>query len=447
MSEVKKLSGGLDIRLSGRAETVYGQSGAATLYAIKPTDLQGFKPKLKVSEGDQVQAGDALVMDKTRPAIVVTSPVSGTVKSVVRGERRRIEAVIVEASAAPAPVEIGKMDPASATTEQVRERLLTTGAWTYLKQRPYNIVADPDRQPKAIYVSTFDTAPLAPDYDMIVRGNEAAFQAGVTALSKLAPVHVGVNARGASRAFTEVKGATVTAFQGKHPAGCVGVQINHTCPINPGETVLTANVQEVVAIGKLFAEGKIDYSRVVVLDGSEVRRPAYFRTTLGAQISSFAAANVADGHVRLISGDPLTGTQVTPDGFLGYHDSQVCALPEGDKPEFLGWLMPGLGKFSMSRTFLTWLAGSKEYTLDTNTHGEPRAIVVSGEMERVLPMDIYPEHLIKAILAKDIDKMIELGIYEVVEEDMALCEFVSTSKLPVQRILRNGLNLMMEEVG
>ena len=308
-------------------------------------------------------------------------------------------------------------------------------------------MADPAAQPKAIFISTFDTAPLAPDYDHIIRGNEQAFQDGVDALAKIAPVFVGVREQGAAKAFADVKNATVTVFAGKHPAGCVGVQINHVNPINAGEKVFTIQPQEVVAVGKIFAEGKLDFSRVIVLDGSEVKKPAYYRTTLGAQLKPILEGNINTNDTRIISGNVLTGTKVEADGFLGYYDSQVTVIPEGDKPEFFGWITPGLNKFSASRTFFTWLCGNKEYTLDTNTHGEPRAIVVSGEMEKVFPMDIYPEHLIKAVLAKDIDKMIDLGIYEVVEEDMALCEFVSTSKTPVQKILRNGLNLMMQEVG
>lgn len=447
MSDVIKLRKGLDIRLKGKAETVYGQASEPELYAIKPTDFWGMKPKMAVKEGDKVQAGDVLFFDKQRPEIVFVSPVEGEVAAVVRGERRAIQAVVVKASAAPAPVEVGKLDIASATREQVVDKLLKTGAWTYFRQRPYNVVADPAAQPKAIFISTFDTAPLAPDYDHIIRGNEQAFQDGVNALAKIAPVFVGVREQGAAKAFSDVKNATVTAFAGKHPAGCVGVQINHVNPINAGEKVFTIQPQEVVAVGKIFAEGKLDFSRVIVLDGSEVKKPAYYRTALGAQLKPILEGNINTDDTRIISGNVLTGTKVEADGFLGYYDSQVTVIPEGDKPEFFGWITPGLNKFSASRTFFTWLCGSKEYTLDTNTHGEPRAIVVSGEMEKVFPMDIYPEHLIKAILAKDIDKMIDLGIYEVVEEDMALCEFVSTSKTPVQKILRNGLNLMMQEVG
>ena len=447
MSDVIKLRNGLDIRLKGKAETVYGQASEPELYAIKPTDFWGLKPKMAVKEGDAVQAGDVLFFDKQSPEIKFVSPVSGEVSAIVRGARRAIQAVVVKASAAPAPVEVGKLDVASASREQIIEKLLATGAWTYFRQRPYNVIANPAADHKAVFISTFDTAPLAPDYDHIIRGNEQAFQDGVNVLAKIAPVFVGTSAKAASKAFSNVKNATVTAFAGKHPAGCVGVQINRVQPINAGETVLTIQPQEVVAIGKIFAEGKLDFARVIVLDGSEVRKPAYYRTTLGAQLSNILSGNINEDNTRIISGNVLTGTKVQKDGFLGYYDSQVTVIPEGNKPEFFGWITPSLNKFSASRTLFSWLMPNKEFTLDTNTHGEPRAIVVSGEMEAVMPMDIYPEHLIKAILAKDIDKMIELGIYEVVEEDMALCEFVSTSKLPVQKILRNGLTLMMEEVG
>ncbi len=447
MSDVIKLRKGLDIRLKGKAETVYGQASEPELYALKPTDFCGIKPKMEVKEGASVQAGDVLFTDKQHPEIKFVSPVSGTVEAVVRGARRAIQAVTVRASQAPQPVEVGGLDVKSASKEQVIEKLLETGAWTYFRQRPYNIVADPSAEFKGIFVSTFDTAPLAPDYDYIIRGNEASFQAGIDVLAKIAPVYVGVHSNGASKTFTEVKNATVTVFSGAHPAGCVGVQINHVSPINAGEKVLTIQPQEVVAIGKIFAEGKLDFSRVVVLVGSEVKRPAYYRTTLGAQVKSLTSNNINTDNTRIISGNVLTGTTVAEEGFVGYYDSQLSVIPEGNKPEFFGWITPGLNKFSASRTFFSWLMGKKEYTLDTNTHGEQRAIVVSGEMERVFPMDIYPEQLLIAIMSKNIDRMIELGIYEVVEEDMALCEFVSTSKLPVQRILRNGLALMQEEVG
>lgn len=447
MSDVIKLRKGLDIPLKGKAETVYAQAAEPELYAIKPTDFFGLKPKMAVKEGDNVQAGDTLFFDKQQPDVKFTSPVTGTVNAIVRGERRAILAVVIKSSSAPQPVEVGKLDISTASRDEIIKKLLETGAWTYFRQRPYNIIADPTASHKAIFISTFDTAPLAPDYDHIIRGNEEDFQAGVSVLAKIAPVFIGARSNGASKAFTQAKDAKVTLFQGKHPAGCVGVQINHVNPINAGDKVLTIQPQEVVAIGKIFAQGKLDFSRVIVLDGSQVKKPAYYRTTLGAQLKNILESNADIEGARIISGNVLTGTQIQADGFLGYYDSQVTVIPEGDKPEAFGWIKPGLNKFSASRTLLSWFIPKKEYALDTNTHGEPRAIVVSGEMENVFPMDIYPEHLIKAILAQDIDKMINLGIYEVVEEDMALCEFVSTSKLPVQKILRNGLNLMIQEVG
>ncbi len=449
MSDVIKLKKGLDIRLKGKADTVYGQAASPELYAIKPTDFFGLKPKMQVKEGDKIEAGSTLFTDKNLTDVRFVSPVSGIVEAIRRGERRAILEVVVRASEKPAPVEIEKLDTAKASREQVIDKLLQTGAWTYFRQRPYNVIANPTLNHKAIFISTFDTAPLAPDYDHVIRGNEEDFQAGVDVLAKIAPVYIGTHGNNSSKAFIGARNATVTAFEGAHPAGCVGVQINHTNPINAGETVLTIQPQEVVAIGKIFAQGKLDFSRVVVLAGPEVRKPLYFRTTLGAQVSTIVAGNAktADEGARLISGNVLTGKQIAADGFLGYYDSQLTAITEGNKSEFFGWITPGCNKFSASRTFFTWLQGKKEYTLDTNTHGEQRAIVVSGEMEKVFPMDIYPEHLIKAILDRDIDKMIELGIYEVVEEDMALCDFVNTSKLPIQKILRNGLALMMEEVG
>ena len=447
MSDVIKLKKGLDIPLKGKASTEYAPENLPEQFALKPTDFFGLKPKMAKAVGDKVQAGDVLFYDKQRPEIKFVSPVSGELVAVNRGERRAILEVVVKAEGAQSPAEVGKLDVSKASREAVVSKLLETGAWVYLLQRPYNVIADPTAQPKAIFVSTFDTAPLAPDYDFVIRGNEAAFQAGIDALAKIAPVYVGNRGEGASSAFTDVKNATVTTFKGKHPAGVVGVQINHVNPINAGETVLTIKPQEVVAIGKIFSEGKHDFSRVVALTGSEVSNPRYFHTIVGAQLKSLTDGALTGDHVRIISGNVLTGTKTSAEGYLGFHDSQVSVIPEGDDYEFMGWIAPGTNKFSASRTFLSWLCCKKEYTLDTNTHGEERAIVVSGEMEKVLPMDIYPEHLFKAILAQDIDKMIDLGIYEVGEEDVALCEFVCTSKLPLQRILRNGLKLMQEEVG
>ena len=447
MSDVIKLKKGLDIRLAGRSETVYAQVAASELYAIKPTDFHGLVPKVTVNVGDKVVAGGTLMYDKQRPEIKLVSPVSGEVVAVNRGERRKVLEVVVKAEGAQQPVEIGKVDIKSLNREQVIEKLLETGAWPFFKQRPYNIVADPAAQFKAIFISTFDSAPLAPDYDFVISGNEADFQAGLDVLSKIAPVYLGIHNNGASKAFSDAKNVKITAFEGKHPAGCVGVQINNVDPINAGEKVLTIQPQEVVAIGKIFAKGVLDFGRVVVVVGSEIKHKSYVRTTLGAQVTNLLKDNVASDNVRIISGNVLTGTAIPADGFLGFYDSQVTVIPEGNEYEFMGWLAPGFNKFSASHTFTAWLTGKKEYVLNTNTHGEHRAFVMSNELDKVLPMDIYPEFLFKAIMAQDIDRMIELGIYEVVEEDIALCEFVCTSKIALQKVLRNGLDLMAKEVG
>ncbi len=447
MSDVIKLKKGLDIRLEGKAETVFTHVALPELYAIKPTDFHNLVPKMVAKVGDKVEAGSVLFVDKKQPEVKFVSPVSGELIAVNRGERRVILEVVVKADGQNSTVDFGKADIASLSRKQVIEKMLEAGAWPYFKQRPYNIVADPTAEPKAIFVSTFDSAPLAPDFDFIIKGNEEAFQKGLDVLNKIAPVFVGVHNNGAAPAFSNAKGVTVNAFEGPHPAGCVGVQINHVSPINAGEKVFTIGVQEVVAVGKLFSTGVHDFGRVVVIDGSEVAQKGYFRTIVGAQLSTAVANNQLSDNVRIISGNVLTGTEVNAEGYLGFYDSQVTIIPEGNHYEMFGWALPGFNKFSAGRTFFSWLTGSKLYKLDTNTHGERRAFVVSNELDKVFPMDIYPEYLFKAIMAQDIDKMDQLGIYEVVEEDVALCEFVCTSKLPLQKILRNGLDLMVKEVG
>lgn len=446
MSDVIKLKKGLDIRLEGKAEAVFTQVAAAELYAIKPSDFFGLTPKMVAKEGDKVQAGSVLFFDKQHPEVKFVSPVSGELIAVKRGDRRVIQEVVVKSDNASSSVDFGKSELSAMSRQQVVDKLLEAGAWPYFKQRPYNVVANPNASPKAIFVSTFDSAPLAADFDFVISQNEEMFQKGLDVLSKIAPVYVGIHNKGCSKAFSGAKCEKVTVFDGPHPAGCVGVQINHTNPINAGEVVFTIQPQEVVAIGKLFATGIHDFTRIVVLSGSEMKKRAYVRTILGAQLTSMLSGNVED-HARIISGNVLTGKTVAVDGFLGFYDSQLTAIPEGDQYELFGWIAPGFDKFSVSRSFFSWLRPKKEFKLNTNTHGELRAFVVSNELDKVFPMDIYPEQLIKAIMAEDIDKMEQLGIYEVVEEDMALCEFVCTSKIAIQKTLRNGLNMMMKEVG
>ena len=449
MSKVIKLKKGLDIKLNGEADKVVQTLGAGSRYALKPTDFRALTPKLAVKVGDEVKAGDALFTDKMRPEVKFTSPVSGTVEEIKRGERRKLLEIIVKADGENRYRDFGKADVNRLSREEIVSRMQESGVWPMVKQRPYDIVANPESQPKAVFVSAFDSAPLAPDYDVVLNGQEQALQAGIDCLKKLSGKDINLNLpadMSQASVFTKLKNVEINYFSGPHPAGNVGVQINHLNPINKGEIVWTVNVQDVAIIGRLFTEGRFDAQKVIALAGSEVTRPMYYHCTLGASIAEITNGKLK-GNVeeRIISGNVLTGTRVEKDGFLGYYDNLVTVIPEGNHYEFLGWAAPGFNKFSASRLFPSFLCPKKHYTLDTNYHGERRAFVVTGQYEKVLPMDIYPVYLLKAILAQDIDQMEQLGIYEVAPEDFALCEFVCTSKIPVQKIVSEGIELMMRE--
>jgi Na+-transporting NADH:ubiquinone oxidoreductase subunit A len=333
--------------------------------------------------------------------------------------------------------------------DEILSLLLSSGVWPALKQRPYNIIADPDKTPKSIFISAFDTAPLAPDYDFLIKGSENEFQTGINALSRLTPgaVHINISDEfPASSAFSQAQNARINYFRGPHPAGNVGIQIHRIDPVNKGEVVWTVAPQEVVMIGRLFLNGIYDASRVVALTGSEVLKTRYYKLTGGACVMSIADKNVTEGCHRYISGNVLTGTVIDPTGYIGYYDSQVTVIPEGFESEFLGWAMPGFGKFSMSRTFFSWLTPRREFRVNTNMNGGHRAFVATGIYEKVLPMKIYPMQLFKAILVEDIDLMEKLGIYEIAEEDVALCEYACPSKTDLQDLVRKGLDLMIREM-
>ena len=450
MSEVKKIKKGLDIKLIGKAEKVLEKADRSETYAIKPTDFPGLTPKLKVKVDTEVKAGSPLFFDKYKPEVNFVSPVSGKVVAINRGERRKILEVVVQADAEIQYEEFKKADPNGLSREEIKEEILKSGLWAFVRQRPYDVIAKPEETPKAIFVSAFDSAPLAADVDFLLEGEAEAFQLGIDALAKLTDgkVHLNVNPNlNQAKMFSEVKNATVNKFAGVHPAGNVGVQIHHIDPMNKGEVAWVIRPQEVVFIGRLFQKGIYDVSRKVALCGSEVKTPCYFETITGASVRNILKGKLKDDEkIRVISGNVLTGTKIPEDGFIGMYDSQITVIPEGDKHEFLGWAMPGLSKFSMSKSFFSWLTPNKEYRLDANLNGEHRAYVVSGEYEKVLPMDVLPVHLIKSILVEDIDQMEQLGIYEVAPEDFALCEFVCTSKIDVQDILRQGIDLMIKEM-
>ncbi len=447
MSDVIKIKRGLDIRLKGKAEKVFADAKTPELFAVRPTNFVGLVPKLTVKPGDKVKAGSVLFFDKYRPEVKFVSPVSGEVQVVNRGERRRILEVVVKSDNQNESENFGALDASKASREEIIEKLLAAGLWPFIKQRPYDVIANAADTPKAIFVSAFDSSPLAPDYDFIVSGQEKELQAGFDALAKLTSgtVNVGVSDNAASP-FASVKGVTTTAFSGPHPAGNVGVQIHHVNPINKGDIVWTIQPQEVIAIGKLMLEGIYDASRVVAICGSEVLKTSYVKTKLGAEIAPYVHGNVAEGSLRYISGNVLTGESIDEKGYLGAYHSQITVIPEGDEHVFMGWASPGLKRFSVSKSFFSWLCPKKEYALNANINGGHRAIIMSGQYDKVLPMDILPEHLIKAIITEDLDKMEQLGIYEVAEEDLALCEFVCTSKLEIQSILRKGIDIMIKEM-
>lgn len=366
-----------------------------------------------------------------------------------RGARRKVLNIVVEAAAEQDYEEFGKKDVSKLDGEAVKAALLEAGMFAFMKQRPYDVIADPTVAPRAIFISAFDSNPLAPDFEYVLKGEEANFQTGLDALAKIAKTYLGISIKQKSTALTQVKNVTVTVFDGPNPAGNVGVQINHVAPVVKGETVWTIGAEAVIFIGRLFNTGRVDLTRTVAVTGSEVVKPAYCKLKVGALLTHVFAGNVTkDKELRYISGNVLTGKQVKPNGFLGAFDSQLTVIPEGDDiHEMLGWIMPRFNQFSVNRSYFSWLMGNKkEYVLDARIKGGERHMIMSGEYDKVFPMDILPEFLIKAIIAGDIDRMEALGIYEVAPEDFALCEFVDSSKLELQRIVRAGLDMLRAEM-
>lgn len=452
MSKVIKLRKGLDIHLLGVAERVLAKSPLADAYALKPSDYRGVIPKLLVKPGDKVKAGSALFFDKEHPEVLFSSPVSGEVADIVRGEKRKILSVVVKPDAEQTSEQFPVTPIAELQRETVKETLLKAGFWPMLIQRPYGIIAKTNTVPKAIFVSGLDTAPLAPDLNFLVQDQGDQLIAGLEVLKKLTDgkVHLSVATDTTAGVLSRVKQVEVHHIEGPHPAGNVGVQIAQIDPINKGEIVWTVDLQHVVMIGRLFTSGTVDMTKTVALAGSEVTKPHYYKVISGARVKSVTEGNLRHTEdVRIISGNPLTGTTV-PDqaeGFLGFYHNQLSVLPEGNKFEMFGWAMPRFKKFSVSRSYFSWLRPKKKYNLDTNLNGGERAFVLTGIYDKVVPMDIYPVYLLKAIMAEDIDKMENLGIYEILEEDLALCEFIDPSKIEWQDTVRKGIELMIKELG
>ena len=445
-----KIKKGIDIHLVGEAKKEV-KNYDPQLFAIKPHDFIGVVPKMHVAEGDDVKVGTVLFHDKNNESVFFTSPASGKVKAIVRGEKRVILQVVIESDGTFETIDFGKADPSKLSRNEIVEKLVQSGTWTMLRQRPYSTIAKTQDEPKCIAVSMFDTAPLAPDNNFIVKDQMAAIKAGVEALAKLTNgmVYLNVNSSETQQALASLnfsaKNVTITEFQGPHPAGNVSTQLNVLSPINKGETVWYTYAQNLIAIGNLFLNGVYDSSRVVAFTGSEVKEPMYYRTRIGADMSGLYE-NISSENVRIISGNVLTGKKINGENFLGYYDSQVTVIPEGDHYQLFGWLAPNFKKFTSTNTMGASLCKKSKKVLDTNLNGGIRPLIMTGNFEKVFPFDIYPMQLIKACIIKDIDQMEELGIYEIDAEDFALCEVIDPSKTAIQQIVRESLEMLRKEM-
>ena len=439
-----KIRKGLDLNLAGEAPLQVKEAPLAAEYAISPADFLGVMPKLVVKEGENVLAGSPLFVDKATESIAFVSPVSGTVKAIERGERRKILYIRIIPDAAQVAKEFNVTDVTKATREEVLNLLLQSGLFAFMRQRPYDVTANAQDTPKAIFVSAFSKMPLAADFTFVAKGQEEDFRLGIATLSKLAQVHVGVSPEQINTSILPLENVDVNVFDGPNPAGNVGVQINHVSPVNKGEVVWTMGAEAVIFVGRLMRTGKVDLTRTIAVAGSKVAEPTYLKVKVGASISSILS--VTEEHVRIIDGNPLVGKKVTSADFLSAHATEVCAIPEGDDVnELFGWIMPRFNQFSTSPSYLSWLMGNKKYDLDCRVKGGERHMIMSAEYERVFPMDIYPSYLVKAIVAGDIDRQEALGIYEVAPEDFAVAEFIDSSKLELQRIVREALDILRKE--
>ncbi|MBO5957208.1 MAG: Na(+)-translocating NADH-quinone reductase subunit A [Bacteroidales bacterium] len=445
-----KIKKGIDIHLVGEAQKEM-KAYEPALYAIKPLDFIGVVPKMHVAEGDDVKVGTVLFHDKKNEGIFFTSPVSGKVKAIVRGEKRVILQVVVESDGKYEAIDFGKAEPSKLSRNEVIEKMVQSGTWTSLRQRPYSTIANPQDEPTCIAVSLFDTAPLAPDNNFVIAKQMEVVKAGVEALAKLTngKVYLSVNSTETQQAIEALKfsarNVEVNVFQGPHPAGNISTQLNVLSPINKGDKVWYCYAQDLVALGNLFLTGNYDSRRVVAFTGSEVKERAYYQTRVGADMSGLYT-NIVSENVRIISGNVLTGKKINGDNFLGFYDTQITVIPEGDHYQLFGWLAPNFKKFTSTNTMGASLCKKRSKVLDTNLNGGIRPLIMTGNFERVFPFDIYPMQLIKACIIKDIDQMEELGIYEIDAEDFALCEVIDASKTPIQQIIREGLELLRKEM-
>ena len=450
MADLIKIKQGLNIQMVGQAKEEYGRVSQSALIGFNPESFYGITPKPVAKVGDKVKVGSVLFIDKKNPDLKIVSPVSGELVAINRGERRKILDFVVQNDFKAEQAEIKPIN-LDGSAEEVKSSLSDAGFLAFFKQRPYDVCIAPTDTPRAIFISAFDKAPLAPNFNFILKDEISNFQAGINAISKIAPVYVGVE-KGCAWAAS-LQNATVTQFEGDYPASNVGVQINKVAPINRGEVVWTIAPQEVAIIGRFVNKGKLDFTKTVAFCGENAATPAYYKVVMGSNVSAIAKANVLEGRkLRYIAGNPLSGTQVSADAWLNPFVSQLTVIPEGDDThEMFGWIMPGIKKFSLNGSFLSGmlcscLRNKFKFSFDARLQGGERHMIMSGEYDKVFPMDIYPEFLLKAIISGDIEKMEELGIYEVAPEDFAAAEFVCSSKVELQKIVRQGLDMLRKEM-
>ena len=451
MTKAIKLKKGLEIRLKGKAQNSVSQIPVGGIYSIMPEDFYGFKSKPVVKEGDEVLVGDPLFVNKENPELKVVSPVSGKVTEVIRGERRKLLSVKVVADEKQEQKTFEKIDLNNSSVEEIKKILLETGIFAFFRQRPFDVVATPTDTPRDIFVSAFSKMPLAREFSVALEGNERFFELGLKLLSRIAHTNVCFSEEQSKDMVDklDLKDVDTYIVSGPNPSGNVGVQINNIAPINKGEVVWTISPDTVIIIGRLIDTEKLDFTKTIAVAGSEIKNPSYCKALIGTSLKSILKDNLSESScIRIINGNPLVGSVASLDGHLSAAVSEVTAIPEGsDKNEVLGWIMPRLNDFSTSRSYFTWLESKKkEYNLDARIKGGERHIIMSGEYDRVIPMNIYAGYLIKAILTGDLDRMEELGIYEVAPEDFATAEFVDSSKLELQRIVREGLDLLRKEL-
>ncbi len=445
MHKQVKISKGLDINLKGKAAHKLAEAPRSKMYVVKPTEFYGINPRLSVKIGDHVNAGDPLFYHKYLDRIKFTSPVSGTIEDIVRGERRKILKILISPDATDTFKTFKVDKPEHLNKEQILDLLLESGLFATIKQRPYDLIAHPDDQPKAIFISTYDTAPMGVDYTFALKNKMKAFETGIKAITKLTDgkVYLIVNGNSVSD-FDKLKDVEIVKAFGPHPVGNVSISIEKFEPISKGDRVWTINPADVALIGEFFETGQYNPVRNVALSGSKVKEPMYYTIKAGADLSEFLKDKLKDDDVRIISGNVLTGSNISKDKFLNFYDNQISVIPLGKRPRFMGW-MPFLGE--NRKSFYNFGPTKKQLDLDASLYGEERAFVMNEEFEAVMPLDIYPVHLLKAALLGDVEKMEQLGILEVAPEDFALIDYINSSKIEAQDLIRKGLDIMQVEIG